>query len=49
MWEPAVGFEIGRLFDRARTGRFEFYQQTDDALRVIGVDSLVHSLWKAPR
>jgi ADP-ribose pyrophosphatase YjhB (NUDIX family) len=49
MWGPAIGFDIGRLFDRVRTGRFEFYQQTDDALRVITVDSLVHYLPKTQR
>jgi 8-oxo-dGTP diphosphatase len=47
MWEPAIGFDIGRLFDRVRTGRFEFYQQTDDALRVISADSAIHCLRKA--
>jgi 8-oxo-dGTP diphosphatase len=41
MWEPAIGFDIGRLFDRVRTGRFEFYQQTGNALRVIGADSAI--------
>jgi ADP-ribose pyrophosphatase YjhB (NUDIX family) len=41
MWKPAIGFDIGRLFDRVRTGRFEFYQQTGDALRVISADSAI--------
>ena len=49
MWGPANGFDIARLFDRVRTGRFEFYQQTEDALRVITTDSFVHYLWKPPR
>ena len=49
MWEPALGFDIGRVFDRVRTGRFEFYQQTDNALRVIGVDSDIQTLWKTQR
>jgi ADP-ribose pyrophosphatase YjhB (NUDIX family) len=49
MWEPAIGFDIGRLFDRVRTGRFEFYQQTEDALRVITADSVVHYLSKTRR
>ena len=49
MWEPAIGFDIGRLFDRVRTGRFEFYQQTDDSLRVISVDSSIHYLSKRQR
>lgn len=44
MWEPANGFDIGRLFDRVRTGRFEFYQQTEDSLRVIGADSSIRYL-----
>jgi len=49
MWEPAIGFDIGRIFERVRTGRFEFYQQTDDALRVIGVDSSIRYLTKPRR
>jgi ADP-ribose pyrophosphatase YjhB (NUDIX family)/ribosomal protein S27AE len=48
MWEPAAGFDISRVFDRVRTGRFEFYQQTDDVLRVISRDSSIQYLWKAP-
>jgi hypothetical protein len=46
MWSPAFGFDIGRLFNRVRTGRFEFYQQTEDSLRVITADSVVHYLSK---
>ncbi len=49
MWGPALGFDIGRLFDRVRTGRFEFYQQTEDTLRVITADSCVHYLSKTRR
>jgi ADP-ribose pyrophosphatase YjhB (NUDIX family) len=49
MWSPAIGFDIGRLFDRVRTGRFEFYQQTEDTLRVISADSCVHYLSKTRR
>ena len=49
MWGPALGFDIGRLFDRVRTGRFEFYQQTEDTLRVITADSCVHYLSETRR
>jgi ADP-ribose pyrophosphatase YjhB (NUDIX family) len=49
MWEPAIGFDIGRLFERVRTGRFEFYQQMDDSLRVIGADSSIQYLRKTKR
>jgi ADP-ribose pyrophosphatase YjhB (NUDIX family) len=46
MWEPSIGFDMGRIFGRVRTGRLEFYQQNEDALRVINVDSSVHYLWR---
>lgn len=49
IWEPAIGFDIGRLFERVRSGRFEFYQQTDDSLRVIGIDSSIHYLSRKER
>ncbi|HEY3659536.1 MAG TPA: NUDIX domain-containing protein [Steroidobacteraceae bacterium] len=48
MWEPAIGFDVARVFDRVRTGRFEFYQLTDCALRVIGADSFVDYLGTPP-
>jgi hypothetical protein len=48
MWEPAIGFDVARVFNRVRTGRFEFYQLTDGALRVIGADSFVDFLGKTP-
>ena len=48
MWEPAIGFDVARVFDRVRTARFEFYQITDCTLRVIGVDSFPDDL-RAPR
>jgi ADP-ribose pyrophosphatase YjhB (NUDIX family) len=46
MWGPAENFEIGRLYDRVRTGRFDFYQRTDDAFRVISDGTRITYLWR---
>jgi ADP-ribose pyrophosphatase YjhB (NUDIX family) len=46
MWQPAIGFNIRKVFERVRSGCFEFYQQTDDALRVIGRDRAVRYIWR---
>lgn len=46
LWAPAAGFDIARVYRRVRTGRFEFYQRTDDAMRVIGEGGAVELLWK---
>jgi ADP-ribose pyrophosphatase YjhB (NUDIX family) len=46
IWEPSMGFDIGRIFDRVRSGRFDFYQRTDDTLRVISTNSDIQYLWK---
>jgi 8-oxo-dGTP diphosphatase len=35
IWEPFAEFNMSILFDRMRAGRFEFYQRTDDFVRVI--------------
>ena len=48
MWEPAIGFDVARVFNRVRTGRFEFYQLTDGAMRVIGADSFPAYLGRTP-
>jgi ADP-ribose pyrophosphatase YjhB (NUDIX family) len=48
MWGPDIGFKIGPVFDKVRTGRFDFYQQTDDALRVISGNGEIHYLWRRP-
>jgi ADP-ribose pyrophosphatase YjhB (NUDIX family) len=34
IWEPFAEFDMSILFDRMRAGRFEFYQRTDDFVRV---------------
>ena len=46
MWRPAENFEIGRLYDRVRTGRFDFYQRTDDAFRIISDGTRITYLWR---
>jgi ADP-ribose pyrophosphatase YjhB (NUDIX family) len=38
IWEPFFHFDMRLLFDRARSGRFAFFQRTDDFLRVISCD-----------
>jgi len=35
IWAPSYQFDMGAVFDRIRAGRFEFYQRTDEFLRVI--------------
>jgi ADP-ribose pyrophosphatase YjhB (NUDIX family) len=39
-WEPAHNVEIGIQFEFFRTRTFEFIQQTDEFLRVIGTDGI---------
>ena len=34
MWEPGIGCDVGSVYERARTGIFEFYQRSDDFMRV---------------
>lgn len=46
LWQPADGFDISRVYDRVRSGRFDFYQRTDDAMRVISHDTRIDYLWK---
>jgi ADP-ribose pyrophosphatase YjhB (NUDIX family) len=45
-WDPALAFNIAKFYDRVRTGRFDFYQRTDDALRIISVNSSIEYLWR---
>lgn len=33
LWDPAVGYDMGWLYRRAKSGRFEFYQQTGTFIR----------------
>jgi ADP-ribose pyrophosphatase YjhB (NUDIX family) len=44
IWPPARDFSVSRLFARARTGRLDFYQQSDTSFRVITDDGIVY-LW----
>jgi len=41
IWKPSSGFDVSRMFNRVRTGQFDFYQQTDESLRVIMSDSRI--------
>lgn len=38
MWEPAREINVARLFAAVRSRRFDFYQQTGDALRVLSFE-----------
>jgi ADP-ribose pyrophosphatase YjhB (NUDIX family) len=46
IWGPAANFDIARLYDRVRTGRFDFYQRTDDAFRIISDGTQITYLWR---
>lgn len=46
VWGPSENFDIGLVFDRVRSGRFDFYQQTDDALRVIREATQISYIWR---
>jgi ADP-ribose pyrophosphatase YjhB (NUDIX family) len=46
IWDPAANFDVARLYDRVRTGRFDFYQRTDDAFRVISDGTQITYLWR---
>jgi ADP-ribose pyrophosphatase YjhB (NUDIX family) len=46
MWSPAANFDIARLYDRVRTRRFDFYQRTDDAFRIISDGTQITYLWR---
>jgi hypothetical protein len=35
LWEPAIGFDIGPLYDSVRFRRFDFYQRSENVVRVI--------------
>jgi ADP-ribose pyrophosphatase YjhB (NUDIX family) len=45
IWDAHVNFDAGRLFERARSGRLDFYQQSERWLRVIEDDCRFTSLW----
>jgi ADP-ribose pyrophosphatase YjhB (NUDIX family) len=46
VWGAHANFDVGRLFARARRGRLDFYQQTDEWLRVIADDGGFTYLWQ---
>jgi hypothetical protein len=35
IWEPSFDFDMVAVFERLRAGRFEFFQRTDQFLRMI--------------
>ncbi|WP_281783676.1 NUDIX hydrolase [Sinimarinibacterium flocculans] len=49
LWQPAAGFDISRVYERVSNGRFDFYQRTDDAMRVISDGTRVDYLWRRSR
>ena len=46
LWAPARDFDISRVFESVRTGRLDFYQQTDASLRLITHHSEMIYLWR---
>lgn len=46
IWEPANNFDFRRIFERARTGRVDFYQQSDSSFRVFSNEVGVAYLWR---
>jgi len=47
VWAPARGFDMGRVFERVRTGRVDFYQLSEDWMRVItNSDGNIVYLWR---
>jgi len=39
-WDPAANIDIGVQFEFFRTRAFEFIQQTEDFLRIVGSDGV---------
>jgi ADP-ribose pyrophosphatase YjhB (NUDIX family) len=46
IWEPATGFDIGAVFERVRSRKFEFYQQSEESARLIATDDRITYLWR---
>jgi ADP-ribose pyrophosphatase YjhB (NUDIX family) len=47
VWAPARGFDMGRVFERVRTGRVDFYQLSEDWMRVLtNSDGKIDYLWR---
>jgi ADP-ribose pyrophosphatase YjhB (NUDIX family) len=47
VWAPARGFDMGKVFERVRTGRVDFYQLSEDWMRVItNSDGKIIYLWR---
>jgi 8-oxo-dGTP diphosphatase len=41
-WEPAAGFDMGRVYRNAQSDRFEFYQQTESFVRRFAKDRITY-------
>ena len=48
IWEPISHFNMAELFERVRSGRFEYYQRTDEFHRVISEHQQVRYLRGSP-
>lgn len=48
IWEPISYFNMAELFERVRSGRFEYYQRTDEFHRVISERQQVRYLRGSP-
>ena len=48
VWEPAMGFDWSRLFNRFRAGHVDIYQLSTGSLRVITSAGEVTYLWRRP-
>jgi ADP-ribose pyrophosphatase YjhB (NUDIX family) len=47
VWPPARGFDMGRVFERVRTGRVDFYQLSGDWMRVLtNSEGKIDYLWR---
>ena len=46
VWEPAIGFDWSRIFKDCREYGRDFYQWSDDSLRVIRPDGTIEYLWQ---
>jgi 8-oxo-dGTP diphosphatase len=42
LWDPAIGFDMTRVYRNAQSGRFEFYQQTESFLRCFTQDRIAY-------
>jgi ADP-ribose pyrophosphatase YjhB (NUDIX family) len=48
IWQPSYDFDMGAVFARLRSKRFEIYQRTEDYLRVISEGERITYLYRRP-